>query len=136
MRSPPRRGMVQRQTECSSDRSKTFACDFPQGVFLASDTRQCSRDATVKSEREFLEVVENTDPWEDRTEIRRGDRRTKSPAHWMIVNTLTKCLSGWKPTSERGGTGGRERPQPQPGQRESEHLLRRVSRTHSRGAVE
>src|SRR5712691_2193626 len=54
----------------------------------------------------------------------------------MIVNTLTKCLSGWKPTSERGGTRVRERPQPQPGQRVSEHLLRDVLRTHSRGAVE
>src|ERR1700687_4796428 len=59
MHSPPQRRVVQPQIECSSDRSTTFSCDFPQVVFLASDTRRCSRDATVKSAREFSEVVEN-----------------------------------------------------------------------------
>src|SRR6266481_2539157 len=32
----------------------------PRLVFLASETRWCSLDATVKSEQEFPEVVENT----------------------------------------------------------------------------
>src|SRR5216683_8277706 len=64
MRSPPRRRVVQPQIECSSDRSTTFACDFPREVFLASGPRRCSLDATVKSEREFQEVVENRGTWE------------------------------------------------------------------------
>src|ERR1700674_2797917 len=104
MRSPLQRRVVQLQIECSSDRSETFACDFPQVVFLASDTRRCSRDATLKSEREFPEVVENKDPQEDGSEIRREGRGAKSPANWMIVNTLTTCHSGWRATSERRGT--------------------------------
>src|SRR6266849_305187 len=71
MRSPPQRKGVQSQIECSSTRSTTFAYDFPRIVFLASDTKRCSLDTTVKGEREFPEVVENNDPEEDRAEIRR-----------------------------------------------------------------
>src|SRR2546426_12174667 len=62
MRSPPQQRVVQTQIECSSSRSATFACDFPRVVFLASGPTRCSLDATVKSEREFPEVVENNDP--------------------------------------------------------------------------
>src|SRR5216684_9202607 len=64
LRSPLQRGAVQLQIECSSDWSTIFACDAPSSsfAFLASDSRRCSRDATVKRELEFPEVVENKAP--------------------------------------------------------------------------
>src|SRR5260370_36136908 len=58
LRSPPQRRGVQSPIECSSSTSTIFAYDFPRIVLLASDTRQCSLDAIVKSEREFPEVIE------------------------------------------------------------------------------
>src|SRR6266849_3220071 len=59
MRLPPQREVAGQPIECCSDRSTTFACDSPPVVFLASYPGRCSPHATVKSEREFQEVIEN-----------------------------------------------------------------------------
>src|SRR5882762_8401852 len=59
MPSPPQQRVVQTQTECSLNRSVTFACATPREVLLASGPRRCSLDATLKTAREPLEVVEN-----------------------------------------------------------------------------
>src|SRR6266849_6149897 len=58
-RSPPQRGVAGQPIECCSDWSITFACDSPPVVFLASYPGRCSPHATVKSERDFQEVIEN-----------------------------------------------------------------------------
>src|SRR5229473_6579512 len=59
MRSPPQRGMAGQPIKCCSGSSTTFACDIPPAVLLTSDPGGCSLHATLKSEREFQEVVEN-----------------------------------------------------------------------------
>src|SRR6266853_503182 len=50
LRSRPPRREVQPQTEYRSDRSETFAYESLE-QFLASDSRRCSPDATVKREQ-------------------------------------------------------------------------------------
>jgi hypothetical protein len=54
-------------------------------VFLASGPRRCSPDATVKSEHEFQEVVENRGTWEGESEIRRQGLRNEGSS------TLDDC---------------------------------------------
>jgi hypothetical protein len=58
-------------------------------VFLASDPGGCTLDATGLGEREFLQAAENKGFEKIGTEIRRQNRKVNSPAHWMVVNTLT-----------------------------------------------
>src|ERR1700723_2068502 len=70
-RSPLRRRAVQKQIGCSSDRSEAFACDFPQVDFVASDPTGCRLDAIAKSELESREVLENKEPLDEESEIRR-----------------------------------------------------------------
>src|SRR6266850_1654949 len=72
MRSRPQQRVVQTQTECSLNRSVTFACDFPRVVFLASGPTRCSLDATLKTARELLEVAENRGVYEESHRISGG----------------------------------------------------------------
>src|SRR5713226_8560707 len=65
------RRVVEQPVECYSNRATTFARDFPPVFCLASEPKRCSRDATVKSQREFQEVVENRGTWEGESENRR-----------------------------------------------------------------
>src|SRR6267143_6389021 len=55
MRWPPRRRLVQPQIKCCSDRSITFACDFPLvGFFL--HPREGNPDATWEHERKWFKT--------------------------------------------------------------------------------
>src|SRR6266404_8003917 len=56
MRSPPRRRMVQPQIKWNSDRSTTFACDFPPADFLSSDPRGGNPGATWERDRKWLKT--------------------------------------------------------------------------------
>jgi hypothetical protein len=84
------------------------------------------------------EVVENKSLLEDGPEVRRRDRGAKSPANWMIANTLTTCLSGTKATSvDEERARGERLLSPAWGHAGLRAvLLWNVLRTRSRGAVE
>src|SRR5580700_7242311 len=106
LRSPPQQKAVLQQIECRSDRSKIFACDFPPVVVIASDPRQCSPAATVRSGLESRELFEKKALREMSWKLKRKARGAKSPAPWTIVNTLTTYLSAWRATSDGGGRAG------------------------------
>src|SRR6267142_830321 len=84
-------------------------------VFLASDSGGGTLDATVKGEREFLKAVENKGFERISPEAMWKGRRVNSPAHWMIVNTLTtvffrmKSVLRWRRTQcgTRGASASR-----------------------------
>src|SRR6267143_1937724 len=71
MRWPPRRRLAQPQIKWSSDRSKTFACDFPPVDFLSSDLRGGNPDATLERDRNLEEVAENRGTYARRKETKR-----------------------------------------------------------------
>src|SRR5882672_5584694 len=77
----------------SSNWLKTFACDVPQVVFLASDGRRCRLDAIAVGNREFREAIDNKGFARIYRVIRRVGRKSKGPAHWTIVSVLTTSLS-------------------------------------------
>ena len=67
---------------------------FTSSGFLASDPGGCTLDATVMGERELLQTIENKGFEKIGPEIRWQSRKVNSPAHWMLVNTLTTSFSG------------------------------------------
>src|SRR5882724_3385271 len=76
LRSPPRRRLVQPQIRWSSDRSTTFACDFPPVDFLSSDPRGGNPDATWQRDRKWLKTGALT-PGGKRRSVRAELRRVQ-----------------------------------------------------------
>jgi hypothetical protein len=72
-------------------------------------------------ESEFLKVAENKGFEKLEAKLDGENLKVNSPTHWMIVNTLTTCLSEWRALRKNGeprGNGRRRRGSRSWGQRQ------------------